>query len=190
MAVKYIKTKITHIRLADPVLRLLSVPLSPLSVQVGSTHDGVWLGLVLVSSAVYFAAVLTQCYSLTHSVSPSPSLSQYKQLALISLSLVTRPDHHHVLCWPSQYSGSARLSYLLLTVEASSGSCSSSSSIYITFIYSITRDGVPSSRLYTEMCSIFQNDQFPIISNTYKLPYYLFVSIKNKVKLQVERKRL
>ena len=85
MAVKYIKTKITHIRLADPVLRLLPVPLSPLSVQVASTHDDVWLGLVLVCSAVYFAAVLTQCYSLTHSV--SPSLSQYKQLALISLSL-------------------------------------------------------------------------------------------------------
>ena len=53
MAVKYIKTKITHIRLADPVLRLLPVPLSPLSVQVASTHDDVWLGLVLVTVLLY-----------------------------------------------------------------------------------------------------------------------------------------
>ena len=53
MAVKYIKTKITHIRLADPVLRLLPVPLSPLSVQVASTHDDVWLVLVLVTVLLY-----------------------------------------------------------------------------------------------------------------------------------------
>ena len=38
MAVKYIKTKITHIRLADPVLRLRAIPLPPLSVQLSSTH--------------------------------------------------------------------------------------------------------------------------------------------------------
>ena len=39
MAVKYIKTKITHIRLADPELRLLPIPLPPLTLQVARTHD-------------------------------------------------------------------------------------------------------------------------------------------------------
>ena len=80
MAVKYIKTKITHIRLADPELRLLPIPLPPLTLQVARTHD-VAGGGVTVLDCVYLAAV----DSVTNSV--SLSLSQYKQLALISLSL-------------------------------------------------------------------------------------------------------
>ena len=84
MAVKYIKTKITHIRLADPELRLLPIPLPPLTLQVARTHD-VAGGGVTGLDCVYLAAV----DSVTNSV--SLSLSQYKQLALISLSLSADP---------------------------------------------------------------------------------------------------
>ena len=82
MAVEYIKTKITHLRLADPVLRLGPSPLPPLGVQLSSTHPDIWLVVLSCVAARYIWLVLTQ------SVTQSQSLSvwaQYKQLGLRSL---------------------------------------------------------------------------------------------------------
>ena len=66
MAVEYIKTKITHIRSADPVQRLLAIPLPPLGVQVCSTHAD--------ACPVYLAAAVVLPLSLSQ-LSNSVSLS-------------------------------------------------------------------------------------------------------------------
>ena len=93
MAVKYIKTKITHIRSADPVLRLLAIPLPPLGVQVCCTHAGV--------CSVYLPAVVLPHSELSNSV--SLSLSSSVQTAGSDLSLCgparlwcpLSTQHHH-----------------------------------------------------------------------------------------------
>ena len=121
MAVKYIKTKITHIRLADPELRLLPIPLPPLTLQVARTHDVAGGGVTGLDWTVYIWLLSTQ--SLTQSVSVSVSTNSW--LSSLSLSLLTRPAQLPVLCWLAAAVGSARLSYLLFNRSCScSSSCS------------------------------------------------------------------